>query len=427
MPTADLADLADPFAELAAPGGLPVHLHRTTAFKSVLVQWVAECPLDEGVAARALLPDLLTRATRRHPGLAALSARCEELFGTDLLATASAFGDRQLLRIGLQTVADRWAGRPLFREAVDLLADVLHDPPLVNGCFRADHVEQERSNLVHAIESLDDDKHLYAYRRMIEALHEGTPFARHAWGSRDEARALTEQKVREAWVAVARRAPARLFVVGDVSEADALWAAGRLAAGPREPLGGPVVPPPIGDRAPRSLREVQPLAQSKLAIGYRLATAGLPGSAALLLGLVLGGDSFSRLFKRVREAEGLAYGCSAAVSVETGTLVVQAGIDADKAARVSELVAGELASLARDGVRDDELDLARRALLRRLADLRDSPRALCAFRHAALLAGRPHELAQAEAAVRRSTASEVAAVARDARLDTTFLLEGRPA
>jgi len=88
MPT---AALADPFLELSTPAGVPVHLHRTTAFKTVLLQWVAECPLDDGVPARALLPDLLTRATRRLPSLSAVAARCEELYATELLSGEGRF------------------------------------------------------------------------------------------------------------------------------------------------------------------------------------------------------------------------------------------------------------------------------------------------------------------------------------------------
>jgi predicted Zn-dependent peptidase len=423
MPTA----VADPFVTLAGPPGVAVHLHRTTAFKTVLLQVLYEAPLDEGSAARALLADLLTRATRRLPSLAALAARCEELYGAEIFSHASAFGDRQVLRFGLEVVGDRWTGQPLFAQAADLLADVLHDPPLLEGRFRADHLEQERLHLLHAIEGLSDDKNLLAYRRMIEAMHAGTPFARHGWGRLDEARALDEATVRSAWTALVRRAPLRLFVVGDVDEEQALRAAERFAAGSHDAAPAPVRPPGPVSRPAQELSETQTLNQSKLALGYRLAPERLPGPAAPLLGLVLGGDSFSRLFKRVREAEGLAYGCGAAVGVENATLVIQAGIDADKAARVRELVAEELAALARGGVREDELALARRALLRRLADLRDSPAALCAFRHAAILAGRPHELAVVEEAVRRATAAEVAAVAASARLDTAFLLAGKAA
>src|SRR6185369_13593443 len=103
MPTA----VADPFVSLAGPAGVSVHLHRTTAFKTVLLQVLYEAPLDEGSSARALLADLLTRATRRHPSLAALAARCEELYGAEIFSHASAFGDRQIVRFGLEVVGDR--------------------------------------------------------------------------------------------------------------------------------------------------------------------------------------------------------------------------------------------------------------------------------------------------------------------------------
>src|SRR5215470_38479 len=137
---------------------------------------------------------------------------------------------------------------------------------------------------------------------MIEAMHAGTPFARHAWGSLPEARALDEATVRAAWERLARRSPLRVFVVGDVDEGAALAAAERLAGGAREAPPGPVRPPGPLARPAQELSEAQVLAQSKLAIGYRVARERLPGPAAPLLGLVLGGDSFSRLFKRVREA-----------------------------------------------------------------------------------------------------------------------------
>src|SRR6185436_9938335 len=74
---------ADPFQVLGAPGGVEIHLLATSRFRTTVVQWIAEAPLDGARAARALLPDLLTRGTRRSPGLAAMAARCEELFAAE--------------------------------------------------------------------------------------------------------------------------------------------------------------------------------------------------------------------------------------------------------------------------------------------------------------------------------------------------------
>jgi predicted Zn-dependent peptidase len=419
---------ADPFQVFEGPGGVEVHLLRTDRFKSVLLQWVVERPLDDGRAARALLPDLLTRGTRRSPGLAEMAARQEELYAADLPTTVTAQGTTQLLRMGVSVIADRFAGgRGLFGEAVDLFAEVLHDPPLVDGRFREDHLAQERENLVRAIRGLADDKALYAYRSMLEAMHAGTPRALHSWGDLASARALDEAAVHSAWTDVVRSAPVRMFVTGDITPEAALDAASRLAGATRRPPPSPPQAPAAFVEAPvRDLREQQPLAQSKLVMGFRIRPELMRGSAAPLFGMVLGGESHSRLFKRVREAEGLAYGCSAHVAVDHGMLVVQAGTDADAAPRVREIVTEELDGLALRPPPESELDLSRRSLLRQLADLGDAPRAHCAFRLGALLAGRPHIVEDAVSSVQAVRPEDVSVVATGCRLDTVFLLEGKP-
>ncbi len=416
----------DGFSILTAPGGVEVHLQRSRKYKTVHLQWVVERPLDERRAAFALLPDLLTRGTRTSPGLAQMAARCEDLYAAELHSSVAAHGSVQLLRFGLQAVADRHAeGVPVFREAVALLAEVMHDPPLVDGCFRPEVIEQERTNLVHAIKGIADDKGLYAYRRMVEAMHAGTPRALHSWGTVEQAQALDERTVHAAWREAATHLPGRLFIVGDVSEEEAIGAAAALAGGhERLALSGPIGPPRLPVRAVQRLREAESLNQSKLAMGFRIPADLLPGAAAALFGLVFGGESHSRLFKRVREKESLAYGCSAAVSIDNAMLVVQAGVDAISAARTQELVLEELARLARDGVGLEELELSRRAQRRRLRNLRDSSRGLLAFRLSGLMNGRAWSLDGALDELQRVTPDEVAAVAAGCELDTVFVLEG---
>lgn len=419
----------DTFEVLQADQGVAVHLLQTDKYKTVLLRWIVQAPLDSDRSARAILPDLLTRATASQPDMAEMAARCEELYGTDLLASVSAHGPIQLLRFGFDTIADRHAGgRALFEEVVELLAEVLHQPPLVDGAFRPDHIEQERSNLVRAIEGLSDDKQLFAYRQMIEAMHAGTPRALHSWGSAEQARGLGEEEVHRAWTELTTRAPVRMLVVGDVSPEQALAAANRLAGSARhaEPA-APLKPPSLMSRPLQDLTETQRLAQSKLVMGFRVKAEALTSAAASLFGTVFGGGSHSRLFKRVREAERLAYGCGAAVSAQNATLVVQAGIDADVAPRVRELVEEELRRLASDGVSAEELELSRRAQERHLIDLLDTPHGLCAFRHAALLDGRPHVVDEALAELRAVEPKDVAEVAGACDLDTVFVLEGRGA
>ncbi len=410
----------------SSTGGVEVHLQQTTRFKTVHLHWLVEAPLDQGRTARALLPDLITRGTASYPELSALSARCEELYNTELLAAVTAHGSRQLLRFGVETIADRHSfDGPLFSRVTALLEEVLHRPPLVDERFRKEHVLQEQTNLARAIESLADDKPLHTYRRLMETMHEGTHYARHSWGSAEEARALTEADIHEAWDHVRTQAPVRLMIVGDVSPEQAFETAARLSgvetrSAPGEPV--PIPDPP--ERPVREVEEAQPLAQSRLAMGFRLPPKRLSGAACKLASLVLGGGSHSRLFKRVREAESLAYGCGSSAVLDSGTLVVQAGVDHENVDRVRELVCEELETLARDGVSEEEFSLSVRAQKRRLRALADSPAATMGFRLTGLMSGRATSAEEALEQLFAVTPEDVAAVAAECVLDSVFVLRG---
>lgn len=408
-----------------AANGLEVHLLAGAAGRSSLACLCLESPLEEDREAHALLPDLLTRGTARSPGLAAMTARCEELFDLDLSTSVTAWGPVQRLRLGFEALADRFAGgRRLFDEGLELLREVIHDPPLVGGRFRADHLGQERDNLVRALAGLRDDRPALAWRRLQETLHAGTAWALHPWGDERAAAALSEPAVRRAHERLRGSLAGRLVVVADLHLDQALEAAELLGGPGRRPTpAAPRLPPPPL-AAVADAREVLDVQQSQLVLGYHVDRARLAGPAAALLATVLGGGSHSRLFKAVRESAGLAYGCSASLLVDTASLVVQAGIHASQAERVEALVAAELAALAGGRLEERELQISRLELQRRLDGLRDSPRDLVQHRLFALAAGREHRLDAAAAALAATRVDDVVAVAGATRLAARFLLEG---
>lgn len=358
--------------------------------------------------------------------MAEMAARCEDLYDVDLMAAVTAYGPVQVLRMGVEAMADRHAGgRPLFAEAVDLLAETLHEPALEQGRFRSDHLEQERENLVRGIASLADDRGLVAWRGMIETMHKGSPLALHSWGDLERAAALDERRVHLAWEGVTGSAPVRLALVGDLTEEQALEAALRLGGpGQRERPAAPARPPNLPAGPVREVRVTQPLAQSQLVLGFRVALDVLPGPACALATSVLGGGSHGRLFKRVREAEGLAYGCGASLLVDSATLAVQAGINGHAAGRVQEIVLDELARLARGQLELAELEVARSALLRRLDEILDSPRDVLSYRLAGLALGRESDPARAAELLRETSVEQVVRAVAGMELDTVFLLEG---
>jgi predicted Zn-dependent peptidase len=76
---------------------------------------------------------------------------------------------------------------------------------------------------------------------------------------------------------------------------------------------------------------------------------------------VFGGGLSSRLFEEIREQRGLVYSVYSGVALyaDAGALTVYAGMQRDHAAEVASLIRSELSHLRKDGITDDELDIAR--------------------------------------------------------------------
>lgn len=98
--------------------------------------------------------------------------------------------------------------------------------------------------------------------------------------------------------------------------------------------------------------------QTHLAMGFRVFGRDDPRRHALkVLSVVLGENMSSRLFQVIREKYGLAYAIQSCTShfSDTGSLVITAGVDADRVRRVLTLVFRELRKMADTAVGPREL------------------------------------------------------------------------
>jgi predicted Zn-dependent peptidase len=102
----------------------------------------------------------------------------------------------------------------------------------------------------------------------------------------------------------------------------------------------------------------RPFEQVNIVLGVNGLTRSDPRRFALgVLNAALGGGTSSRLFQEVRETRGLAYSVFSFVSqhVDAGLVGVSVGCLPAKLDQVLEVVRGELAKIARDGIDAEEL------------------------------------------------------------------------
>ena len=106
----------------------------------------------------------------------------------------------------------------------------------------------------------------------------------------------------------------------------------------------------------------KPTEQTHLALSLHAPAKNHPDEYVVdLLNIILGGNMSSRLFNEVREERGLAYDIGSSVRryQETGSFVVSAGVDHQKAKDALSVILKELERIAREPVKADELTRAR--------------------------------------------------------------------
>lgn len=407
-------------------GGFRLHLRRTRAFKTVTARLVLHADLDGGAAARALVPRVLARGTRRLPSLRDVQVELDRLYGASLHGDASRMGERQLVHFQAEWVKDALAHEPLRARMGELFAEYLHDPATdPGGGLRAGVIEQERKNQADEAAAIFDDKARYARHRLLEVMCRGEPYARPSIGHEKEIRALGVDDVRAAHGALLARAPADLFVVGDVTAAQALaFAKGLGLAGRR----GIAKPRPTRFRgAPPRVRTVverQKVGQAKLAMGFRTSIRfGSPLYPALVLfNALFGGTPVGKLFKKVREEASLCYAVHSVTERSKGLVLVHAGIDARNYARARKLILEQLDDLGRGRIAAEEARLASGVLLSAVRGMRDSPGAIIDFGLERSIHGLPADLDALLGELRAVTTGDVARAARTVKLDTVYLL-----
>jgi zinc protease len=278
----------------------------------------------------------------------------------------------QTLYVGFQTV------RQHLPALVALIGQVLRAP-----AFPAAELEEARGQWLAGIEAQRKEPGAIvgnAIERHVDPHPPGDP--RHA-RSFDELSAAAKAMTRAQVVAYHRRfvsaAAGELAIVGAMDEAAARRAAeaafGRWLVPAGAPRGGVAyrrIPRPEVASPPARLLFQTPgeaNAQMRLSLTLR-ATDRDPDAAALRVGaFILGDGPGSRLWRRIREAEGLSYGVGAAIAWNEFEPNSKLGGDASFApqnqAAVEAAWRDELARSVREGFTAAELAEAQRALLAR--------------------------------------------------------------
>jgi len=417
------------FETLEGRAACEIYYLHSRKFKTVTVKAFLLGRLDRDVEEEAILPFILKRGTGTYPSLALISRKLESLYGTKLSLDTLKLGERQIFVTVLDMVNERLlpSGEGLLKDGIGVLNDVLTNPRVDKGSFPEEKFAGEKRNLVRLIRSQINDKGVYANIRLVEEMFKGEPFGKFQWGDADRVARLDSARTWSFYRNFIASAPAVFYVVGDVDRKKAREMATTLFDGINRCV-APGAPPETTRSGGKGevIEEEQPLEQSKLVMGFNVERNCTDEDyfALFFYNSILGGGSYSKLFKNVREKESLAYYAHSAYDKVKGFLRIGAGIHRDNRDRVLEIVAEQMDDIAKGRITAEEFSNARKALLSGLRGVQDSPSQLIDYHLVTSLSGRETGLDRIMNKLEKVKPEHVVAAARLVSPGKTFFLKG---
>lgn len=241
--------------------------------------------------------------------------------------------------------------------AVDVMAEMF----LRAECRRAD-IERERGVILDELALYRDQPQALVDEALNQSLWPRHPLGRPVPGRPHSVHALTRGKL----LAFRKRHYATsntvITAAGDLSHGDVVRLVRKAFAGMRTADVPMARPADEAGRIRRLALHPRPIEQTHVALGFL--TTGYRDSRRYvlrLLNVVLGENTSSRLFQRIREAGGLAYAVQSGVAQfsDTGAVIVNASTDVADEDRVLRAVVRECRRLATSRIENSEMKRAK--------------------------------------------------------------------
>ena len=409
--------------------GVTLRCFYDNRFKQGALSFQLVRPMAGGEASlNALIPAILLRGTKKHPDLRSITMHLDDLYGAAVGTMVRRVGDWQTTGLACGMMDDRFAlpGDKVLEPMIDFLRELLLEPCLEDGVFRADFVESEKKNLIATIESDLNDKRVYAMNRMLRNMCRADALGIPRLGYTEWVAAATPESLYSHYRKILRESRIDICYVGSAPS----WQVANLLkpilnALDRDYKALPEQTP-FHDAGPSNEVEYMDVTQAKLCMGYTTPiTIGAEEFAAMqVMNSIFGAGMTSKLFQNVREKLSLCYSIGTSYYGAKGLVTLSAGIDAADEEKAKAEIAAQLDAMCRGEITEGEMAAAREAILSGLRGIHDSPGAIENWYASSALSGLPWTPAEYMERIAAVTAEQVADAAKKLTLHTTYILKG---
>ena len=359
--------------------GLRLCYHKTTQFKTSVVSLNIITPLDEKASHKSLLIHLLAGTNKDYPTITDMNRKLASLYGAVISPSVQKTGESQVLTLSLICIDERFAlnKEQVLSEGIKLLLDCLFTPDITPKGFKEENMAREKRLLCEKIDSENDDKIHYAFKRMIEEMCCDENFGISELGTKDVINSLTGEDVFTTWKQLLLFSQIQINVTGNFAQSvieDEITGYFERLERKKEDIIYSHTEFITESYGSKTVTEKQKVQQGKLVIGMRAGmTYDMDNFAAIkVMTAIFGSGTFSKLFTNVREKMSLCYYCSARLISSKGIIAVQSGVETENIEKALEAIRNELDEVRRGNFTDDDIKAAKLSLKDTYSSISDS-------------------------------------------------------
>ena len=385
----------------------------------------------EKASKNALLTKVLKRGSKNYPTMAILNRELDFLYSAGVGAGVYKVGEAQIVALNAYMLENKYAIEDcdILAGTVDILGDILTNPLIENGGFKAEYVESEKTNLINDIEAQINDKGSYSYRKCIEIMCKDEKFSVNNLGTVDDVKLIDSKNLYEHYQYALSSYTIEIFCVGKFADkkqtlTDKFKELFKdIKRGNLESFDTQVILK--AENKGEHIEEMQ-VNQGKLSMGFRIGMSNKDKDFAkfTLFNAIYGASPTSKLFENVRERLSLCYYCHSAVESEKGIMAVLSGIEVENKQKAIDEVLKQLDEIKNNNFTDKEMEDARLSIINSFKGVFDSAGSIEFWYLRRLLCGVMRTPEESIEMIKQVNRDDVIEAAGRVTLDTIFFLKG---
>lgn len=409
-------------------GPYNIHIIKTDKFKKnvISVNFKRKVKKEE-LTIRNLLSTILVKSTNNYKSERDIFIKSEDLYNAFYDSNVSISGNYSILNFELAFLNPKYTEEGMLNESLNFLFEMLFNPNISSNQFDEQAFILSKNEVLDSINSLEESPKVLAIKKLYENMDKDSPFAYDANGYIEDLEKITSKELYKYYKSVLKSDNIDIFVIGDFNENQIknLIIKNFQVNTIKRQSGTHYLKHKKLRNKIKVAKLTKELNQSILTIGFKL--TGLTDFekqyVMKVYNYILGGGADSKLFKTVREKNGMCYAISSSVKLAFNIMTITSGISAKDFKKAVFLIKQELKNMEKGKFTDNEIEEAKAIYKSSFSSLLDSPDNIIGMYRAKeylgldLIDTRLKEIDKVDKQM-------IIKLAKKINIDTIFLLEG---